>query len=158
MSTYLDKLLDVWVPNVPGAAEAITAIVEGEIAAKTANLLAECEAVGVQCGEAERDLNTALNNLARAEADGALLRGAIAAQDEREQRAGERCGVSRGECGCDWPDVVADEVLTVRARAERAEADVATLRAALVIAAELLDRNGIHRPDIDAALTSGGQG
>jgi hypothetical protein len=45
----------------------------------------------------------------------ALLAGSIDAQDEREQQAGERCGVSRAEHGCDWPDAVAERVLVLTA-------------------------------------------
>jgi hypothetical protein len=43
--------------------------------------------------------------------DVALLRGTIDAQDERERLAGERCGVSYSENGCDWADAVADRVI-----------------------------------------------
>ena len=46
----------------------------------------------------------------------APLRGTIAAQDERERRAGERCGVSHEQHGCEWPEWVADEVLKLKAR------------------------------------------
>lgn len=56
-----------------------------------------------------------------------LTRGAMAAQDEREQQAGERCGVSYVLHNCDWPEAVADEVLALRARiaelGEQLEAD-----------------------------------
>jgi hypothetical protein len=43
-----------------------------------------------------------------------LARGAMAAQDERERVAGDRCGVSYLDHGCDWPDAVADVVVTLR--------------------------------------------
>lgn len=51
------------------------------------------------------------------------LRGAMAAQDERERLAGERCGVSALIHGCDWPDAMAEKVL---AQAQ----EIATLTAA----------------------------
>lgn len=57
----------------------------------------------------------------------AELRGAMAAQDQREAKAGERCGVSPIEYGCDWPDAVADEVLSLRAQLRQAEAAVDAL-------------------------------
>jgi hypothetical protein len=44
-----------------------------------------------------------------------LLRGAIAAQDERERQAGIKAGVLRELHGCDWPDAIADVVLDLRA-------------------------------------------
>ena len=52
-----------------------------------------------------------------------LLKGAMAAQDERERLAGEKCGVPYELSTCDWPDAVADEVLGLRqelARLQRA--------------------------------------
>ena len=39
------------------------------------------------------------------------LRGALDAQDQRERQAGEKCGVSWLEHGCDWPDAAAEKVL-----------------------------------------------
>jgi len=45
-----------------------------------------------------------------------LARGAMDAQDDRERAAGEKCGVSWAEAGCDWPDAVADKVLALRER------------------------------------------
>jgi hypothetical protein len=57
---------------------------------------------------------------ARTEAE--LLRGAIAAQDERMQQAGKRCGVPWEEWGCDWPDRMADIVIELRAAERKAEA------------------------------------
>jgi hypothetical protein len=48
-----------------------------------------------------------VNNEAR------LLRGALYAQDERERQAGDKCGVSWQESGCDWPDAVAEKVLAL---------------------------------------------
>ncbi len=43
-----------------------------------------------------------------------LTRGAMIAQDEREEKAGDRCGVSYMRYGCDWPEAVADELLAAR--------------------------------------------
>lgn len=43
------------------------------------------------------------------------LKGALAAQDEREQKAGDLCGVSRVERGCDWPDAMAERVIVLEA-------------------------------------------
>ena len=51
-----------------------------------------------------------------------LLKGAMAAQDEREQKAGERCGVSYEQHGCDWPDWMAEKVLSQSARIAELEA------------------------------------
>lgn len=42
------------------------------------------------------------------------LRGAMAAQDERERVAGDACGVPWTMHGCDWPDAVAEEVKVLR--------------------------------------------
>lgn len=47
----------------------------------------------------------------RLRAENTILLGAINAQDEREHVAGEHCGVSRLEHGCDWPDAVAERVV-----------------------------------------------
>lgn len=47
-----------------------------------------------------------------------LLKGAIAAQDERERQAGERCNVPYELWGCDWPDAVAEVVLHLRTEVE----------------------------------------
>jgi hypothetical protein len=52
----------------------------------------------------------------RLRAELSLVRGAMAAQDERERKAGERCGVPYEQHGCDWPEWVADEVLKLRER------------------------------------------
>jgi hypothetical protein len=38
------------------------------------------------------------------------LQGALAAQDQRERKAGEKCGVSYQEHGCDWPDAIAERL------------------------------------------------
>ena len=54
--------------------------------------------------------------------DIALLKGAISAQDEREQKAGERCGVPYEQHGCDWPDWMAEKVLSQSARIAQLEA------------------------------------
>lgn len=51
----------------------------------------------------------------------ALLKGAISAQDEREQKAGERCGVPYEQYGCDWPDWMAEKVLWQAARIAQLE-------------------------------------
>jgi hypothetical protein len=37
------------------------------------------------------------------------------AQDEREKKAGEKCGVSWEYHGCDWPEWVADELFAAKA-------------------------------------------
>jgi len=44
----------------------------------------------------------------------AMLRGAMSAQDEREREAGKLCGILWEEHGCDWPDAVAETVITLR--------------------------------------------
>jgi len=79
--------------------------------------------------------------LAAAENECYLLKGAMAAQDGREQAAGERCGVSALEHGCDWPDAVADSVVDLRRQLAGAEAErdhwegrAAKFRAVLVCA------------------------
>ncbi len=59
-----------------------------------------------------------------AEAEIVTLRGAMRAQDEREQQAGERCGVPYVLHQCDWPDAAADALLV-------AQAEIGRLRAAL---------------------------
>lgn len=67
----------------------------------------------------------------RLDADLALARGSVAAQDERERVAGGVCGVPWHEHGCDWPDAVAEEVLVLRrvlAEERAAWASDATLR------------------------------
>lgn len=43
-----------------------------------------------------------------------LYRGAMAAQDLRERAAGELCGCPTERHGCDWPDAVAEELLSAR--------------------------------------------
>ena len=60
--------------------------------------------------EEEPRVAKALDLLRQRTEDLRLARGAIAAQDERERQAGERCGVSRDVAGCDWPEVMADQV------------------------------------------------
>jgi hypothetical protein len=50
----------------------------------------------------------------------AAARGAMEVQDERERAAGERCGVSQMERGCDWPDAVADLVIHLRKQRDEA--------------------------------------
>lgn len=60
-----------------------------------------------------------VRKLAAATRQIALLKGAIAAQDERERRAGEIC------------DAVAEEVIVLRQKLEAAEQQIATLTEAL---------------------------
>lgn len=55
----------------------------------------------------------------RLERDRETIRGAMLAQDNREKAAGEKCGVSWMEHGCDWPDAVAETVLVLRAERDR---------------------------------------
>lgn len=55
----------------------------------------------------------------RAHARETELQGTIDAQDERERKAGEKCGVPYAESGCDWPDNVAEKVLALQAENER---------------------------------------
>lgn len=64
--------------------------------------------------KAEAELTTLRASLAE-------YQGAMRAQDQREDAAGVRCGVLRGYSGCDWPDAVAEEVLTLRASLEQAQ-------------------------------------
>lgn len=67
--------------------------------------------------EGQANLASLQLNARRADALAAKLeecRGAMRAQDEREQRAGDRCGVSRAAHGCDWPDAVAEALLFAR--------------------------------------------
>lgn len=59
-------------------------------------------------------LLNAVQSIERLQQGNAELRGAMAAQDEREKSAGETCGVPYELHGCDWPDGVATEVLTLR--------------------------------------------
>ena len=60
--------------------------------------------------------------IADLEAQQARVMGAMDAQDDRERQAGEKCGVSYEEYGCDWPDAVADKVLALRQRVADLEA------------------------------------
>jgi hypothetical protein len=50
-----------------------------------------------------------------------LSRGAGKAQDEREMDAGKKCGIPWIQHGCDWPDAVADEVLSLRSQLAAAQ-------------------------------------
>ena len=61
----------------------------------------------------------------RLKVDCTTLRGAMAAQDERERLAGERCGVPCELHGCDWPEAVAAEVERLRRIADEALAEAA---------------------------------
>lgn len=47
-----------------------------------------------------------------------LVRGAMAAQDAREKKAGEVCGVSYDEYGCDWPDAAAERIINLKKELE----------------------------------------
>jgi len=49
-------------------------------------------------------------------AEVATLKGAMAAQDERERLAGDQCGVPWQEHQCDWPDAVAEALIVSRER------------------------------------------
>lgn len=55
-----------------------------------------------------------LAQLERTQAERDLFKGAMQAQDERERKAGELCGVDHGQWGCDWPAAVADVVVHLR--------------------------------------------
>lgn len=67
--------------------------------------------------------------------------GAMAAQDERERLAGERCGISTEEHGCDWPDAVAERVVHLRDRLHDAKAaEYQTLQSEVAAAHVVLDR------------------
>ena len=52
----------------------------------------------------------------------ALLKGTIAAHEERNRKAGERCGVPYEQHGCDWPGWMAEKVLSQAARIAELEA------------------------------------
>lgn len=41
-------------------------------------------------------------------------KGALAAQDERERKAGIKCGLPYEEYGCDWPDATADLIVSLQ--------------------------------------------
>jgi len=49
-------------------------------------------------------------------AEVATLKGAMAAQDERERLAGDQCGIPWQEHQCDWPDAVAEALIVSRER------------------------------------------
>lgn len=57
----------------------------------------------------------------------ANLRGAMTAQDDRESKAGEACGVPYELHGCDWPDAVAEAVQVLRAENASLKRQVASL-------------------------------
>jgi hypothetical protein len=65
--------------------------------------------------------------LAAKDSEIATLKGAMAAQDEREHRAGKRCLVFHEQHGCDWPDAVADTVLLLRAQSDAKGAAIVRL-------------------------------
>jgi hypothetical protein len=81
------------------------AIEKGGLADEVASLRAERKTLAQQVQDKDAEINQ--------------LGGAMAAQDEREAKAGEACGVPYHLGGCDWPDTVADEVLGLRAEVER---------------------------------------
>lgn len=66
---------------------------------------------------------------AKLENDVRLLRGSVEAQDEREQRAGEKCGEPWHLNGCDWPDAVADVILGLKADLASTRDAIARVRA-----------------------------
>lgn len=66
-------------------------------------------------------------------AEVATLRGAMAAQIERERVAGERCGVPYEQHGCDWLEWVADEVLKLRAENAALREKLASVESVSVI-------------------------
>lgn len=70
-----------------------------------------------------------LNEIDRLKHDTELLRGAIHAQGQREQEAGERCGVSKELYGCDWPEWMAEELLTAREEIDRLKSELAKAQA-----------------------------
>jgi len=95
----------------------VAAAVNALPALLTRNAALEAE-LGASRNEAQGqyDLNVELiAKMAALEADLELARGAMRAQDEREQQAGARCGVPWEQHGCDWPDGAATEVLALRA-------------------------------------------
>lgn len=65
------------------------------------------------------------NELARLQRENAELRGAIKAQEERNSAACERVGLP--PFGCDTPDHLVDEIESLRAKLEAAEADTRRL-------------------------------
>jgi hypothetical protein len=67
----------------------------------------------------------------------ALLKGAIAAQDERERKAGERCAVPYEQHGCDWPDWMAEKLLSQAARIAQLEALKQPIQTAIAAAISL---------------------
>lgn len=68
-------------------------------------------------------MNDAADHIDKLEAVNTHLRGAITAQDEREQVAGKRCGVEWHEHGCDWPEWVADELILARSARDKLRAE-----------------------------------
>ncbi len=96
-------------------------------------LAAELASLGRTLSSTSREiicgiLDDAVARAKEAEAQVALLRGALAAQDERDLAATERLGMP--PAGCDTSDTLADEVLELRARVQELEAALAADRAA----------------------------
>lgn len=85
-----------------------------------------CAAMPSVVGDADR---TPADLVAQIIVDRGNLRGAMAAQDERERQAGDRCGVSAVVHGCDWPEAVADALVDARRQRDEAiAAEVAVRR------------------------------
>ena len=72
--------------------------------------------------------------------------GAMRAQDERERLAGDKCGVSALEHGCDWPDAVAERLMQMRNERDRLRGE---LDEAL---AKLAQRTGVDEGAVSRAL------
>ena len=78
-----------------------------------ADLLAHRDALEISL---HRQLRTALSERNQLQAENANLRGAMKAQDEREEQAAQRIGMVHS---CDWPYDAAEEILSLRAQLER---------------------------------------
>jgi len=55
------------------------------------------------------------------------LRNAMAAQDDRERKAGEKCAEFVEAHGCDWPDAMADLVTSLREKAIQQHVEIERL-------------------------------
>lgn len=97
--------------DVPAARVDYARDVFDDVIAERDALLQQVSALEKNLADAQSDV---AGEIAERERQVATLQGAMAAQDEREQRAGERCGIERGVTGCDWPDAVVEEVLGLR--------------------------------------------